>query len=195
MVADDPVVNLTAAQCCMAAGDLQTAYPMVSDCQKLPEAWACKIQILLAWHRLDLAQSELRRFQNTHEDSVVAELTSVYVNLYQGASGGATAEHTLQALSEQYGPSVPLLNLAAAAHAVQGDWAAAETKLQQAQTDFTEKDPSTAINAIAVATHLSKEYKIASVDRTTDAGLAFTEAYQRVESAFDREAAKYKVAA
>ena len=88
-----------------------------------------------------------------------------------------------------------MLNLAAAAHAVQGDWAAAETKLQQAQADFTETETATAINSIAVAAHLNKPYSMATVDRTTDAGLEYVAAFERVEGAFDREAAKYKVAA
>lgn len=195
--ANDAVVQLTVAQVLLTAGDLQAAYPMASAVAKtLPEAWACQIQILLQWNRLDLAQRELKSFQSTFEESVVAELTSIYVQLFQGSTGGAGAEHSLTALSEQYGPSVYLLNLMATAHAVQGDYAAAETKLQMAATDFNDTaQPETAVNTISVNTHLSKPYDLNAVllDKTSSTSLQFAEGWNRVMTAFDREAAKYKL--
>jgi Coatomer epsilon subunit len=195
--ADDAVVQLAVAQVLMAAGDLQAAYPMAAAVRKkLPEAWACQIQILLQWNRLDLAQQELKSFQSTFEESVVAELTNIYVQLFQGRTGGASAEHSITALSEQYGPSVYLLNLMAAAHGVQGDYAAAETKLQMATTDFNDSaQPETAVNTIAVNTHLHKPYDLNAVllDKKSYTSLQFAEGWQRVTTAFDREAAKYKL--
>jgi hypothetical protein len=195
--ADDAVVQLTVAQVLMTAGDLQAAYPLATAVRKkLPEAWACQIQILLQWNRLDLAQQELKSFQSTFEESVVAELTNIYVQLFQGRTGGATAEHSITALSEQYGPSVYLLNLMAAAHAVQGDYAAAETKLQMAATDFSDSaQPETAVNAITINAHLHKPYDLNAVlmDKKSYTSLQFAEGWQRVTTAFDREAAKYKL--
>lgn len=181
----------------MTAGDLQAAYSMVSAVSKtLPEAWACQIQILLQWNRLDLAQRELKSFQSTFEESVIAELTSIYIHLYQGSTGGAAAEHSITALSEQYGPSVYLLNLMAAAHAVQGDYEAAETKLQMGIADFSElPQPETVVNTVSINTHLSKPYDVNAIlsDKKSYTSLQFAEGWNRVTTAFDREAVKYKL--
>ena len=75
---------------------------------------ACKIQILLKLDRLDLATAELHHLkQVAGEESVLAELCAVYLQLATGSTLAAEAEHSISSLLEQYGTSVYLLNLLA----------------------------------------------------------------------------------
>ena len=193
--------QLTAAQVCLAADDTASAWNFVSN-TTTPEMMACKLQILLKLDRPDLAQQQLALMKKENEESILGDLASVYLQLYQGSSQAGDAEHTLTALTEQYGPSVLLLNLMAAALAVQGDYAAAETKLMEALKDFNEIQPQheTYINLIAVLHQQNKKAEAAAMVETllgsalpNATSLAFQEGLQRVTAAFDREAIKYKV--
>lgn len=193
--------QLTAAQVCLASDDTASAWNFVSNATT-PEMMACKLQILLKLDRPDLAQQQLSLMKKENEESVLGELASVYLQLYQGSSQAGDAEHTLNALTEQYGPSVFLLNLLAAALAVQGDYAAAETKLTEALKDFGEIQPQheTYTNLIAVLHQQNKKAEAAAMVETllgstlpNATSLAFKEGLQRVTAAFDREAIKYKV--
>jgi len=197
----NPTAQLTAAQVCLAADDTAAAWTFVSNAST-PEMIACKFQILLKLDRPDLAQQQLALLKRENEESVMAELCGVYLQLHQGASQASEAEHTLNSLAEQYGPSVFLLNLLASALAVQGDYAAAETKLQEALKDFAEVQPQheTHINLVAVLHQQNKKAEAAAVvdelmgtTKPTSTSLAFKEGLQRVTTAFDREAVKYKV--
>ena len=196
----NPTAQLTAAQVCLAADDTAAAWTFLSS-GTTPEQIACKLQILLKLDRLDLASKQLELLKRD-EESVLAELCSVYVRLYQGASQAGEAEHTLNSLSEQYGPSVFLLNLLATALAIQGDYAAAETKLREALNDFSEIQPQheTQINLISALQQQNKGAEAAamveevlSTTRPSATSLHFAEGFQRVTAAFDREAIKYKV--
>lgn len=197
----NPTAQLTAAQVCLASDDTAAAWTFVSNAST-PEMIACKFQILLKLDRLDLAQQQLALLKRENEESVLAELCSVYLQLHQGSSQAAEAEHTLNSLAEQYGPSVFLLNLLASALAVQGDYAAAETKLQEALKDFAEIQPQheTQINLVAALHQQNKKAEAAAVidelmgtTKPTSTSLAFKEGLQRVTTAFEREAVKYKV--
>ena len=121
-----------------------------------------------------------------------------------GSSAASDAEHTIASLAEQYGPSVFLLNLLAAALAAQGDYAAAETKLQEALKDFPEikHQHDTLINLIAVQTQQNKKADAAETlqqllqehaIKPTSSSMGFCAGLERVQTAFDREAIKYKV--
>ena len=193
--------QLTAAQVCLASDDTAAAWNFVSNATT-PEMMACKLQILLKIDRPDLARQQLALMKKENEESVLGDLASVYLQLYQGSSKAGDAEHTLNALSEQYGPSVLLLNLLAAALAVQGDFAAAETKLQEALKDFAEIQPQheTNVNLIAVLHQQNKKAEAAGVVETllgttqpNATSSDFQEGFHRVTAAFDREAVKYKV--
>ena len=203
LASSDPntTAQLTAAQVCLASDDTASAWNFVSNATT-PEMMACKLQILLKLDRPDLAQHQLALMKKENEESVLGELASVYLQLYQGSSQAGDAEHTLNALTEQYGPSVFLLNLLAAALAVQGDYAAAETKLMEALKDFGEIQPQheTYTNLIAVLHQQNKKAEAAVMVETllgstlpNATSLAFKEGLQRVTTAFDREAIKYKV--
>lgn len=193
--------QLAAAQVCLAAGETGAAFPFCAT-PTTPELTACKLQILLKLDRLDLAKKELQSLQKESEESILAELCSVYIHLAAGSSTAGEAEHTLSSLSEQYGPSVYLLNLLAVALSLQGDYAAAETKLQECLRDFSEVQPQhdTLINLVSVYQQQNKAAEAAAIAQEilatvtpTASSLNFTEGLERVTTAFDRETAKYKV--
>jgi coatomer subunit epsilon len=196
--------QLAAAQTCLMAGEPTSAYPFVAD-GGTSEHRACKVQILLRLDRLDLAKRELElmRASDDGDEAILTELASVYIRLYEGSGQASEAEHTVNTLSEQYGPSVFLLNLLASALAVQGDYAAAETKLNEALRDYAEIQPQheTILNLIAVYQQQNKvaeaaqlvEELLAQSSPATPVSLAFAENLHRVTAAFDREAIKYKV--
>ena len=196
--------QLAAAQVCLAAGETATAYQLLvsSSANSNPELTACKIQVLLKLDRLDLAKQELTVLQRAAEESVLAELCGVYIHLATGASMAGEAEHSINSLAEQYGPSVYLLNLLAVALAVQGDFATAETKLQESLRDFAEIRPQheTVTNLVAVLTQQMKVTEAAAAVQQlltaptpSTCSLHFAANLERVTTAFDREAAKYKV--
>lgn len=196
---DNVCVQLTCAQVCASLGELSTAFSHVETC-KIPEQYGCKIQVLLQHYRLDAAKVQLQKLQQQFEESVIAELCQVYIQLAEGSSSAEDAEHNLNQLSEQYGPSVYLLNLMSVAQSLQGDYSAAETKLTQALKDFPEHPPmaDTLINLIGVCCHLNKPYdayvqQLSTMAATSKAAKEFLEGLNRVQTAYGREALKYKV--
>lgn len=188
MHSSDAVVQRTVAQTQLSTEPL-AAYAKITD-DNSPEGLAIKIQILLRLHRLDLAQRTLQQFSRLHEEAVLLELSLVYVNLFVGAKQAQDAEHTLNALVEQYGPSSYLSNLLAAATALQQDYAASETRLSEDTT------PESLINKLCVHQHLGtadpKLLEQLGTSRKTDATKWFLEGLGNIETAFQREAAKYK---
>jgi Coatomer epsilon subunit len=206
-------VQLTAAQACLAAGETAAAYQFLMTTSlpsPSPEMIACKIQLLLKIDRLDLAQRELQLLQRlVGEESVLVDLCSIYIYCITGKSMANDAEHMIQALSEQYGPSPYLCNLWAVALAVQGDSVGAEAKLQECVRDASATNEisisqysETLVNLVTV-THQQLPHKVAeansavqqvlSLTPPTPCSIQFATNYERVVSAYDREAAKYKV--
>jgi Coatomer epsilon subunit len=200
-------VQLCAAQACLMAGETSAAYPLLctATTNHAPECVALKIQILLKIDRLDLAQKEFQHLQRlVGDESVLVELSSIYIALATGRSKAADAEHLIMTLSEQYGPSVYLLNLFAAAAAVQGNFTGAEAKLQGCLRDFDDMTAAqraeTLANLIGVL-HQQPSSKAAeaavavqqllALQPPTPCSLQFASNYERVVSAYDREAARY----
>jgi predicted Zn-dependent protease len=202
-----PTVLLAAAHVCLEAGDTAAAYQYLdnvpSSSSSSPELVAAKIQILLRIDRIDLASKELAQLQRTAEESVWTELAQIYIYLATGASAASDAEHAINSLSEQYGPSIYLTNLLAAALALQGDYAAAEAKLQECLRDLADEQPTqheTLVNLVAVLTQQGKtaeaEAVVAQILTATTPSTCsqhFAASLERVTTAFDREATKYKV--
>jgi coatomer subunit epsilon len=198
---------LAAAHVCLEAGDTAAAYALVATNSAI-ECMACKIQILLRIDRLDLAKQELSHLQRVAEESVLAELAQVYVHLATGASTASDAEHAINSLSEQYGPSIFLTNLLAVALSLQGDYGAAEAKLLECLRDLSDEQPAqheTLVNLVAIQTQMGKSAEAqatmaqvlsaASSTSSTPSTCSnqFAANLERVTTAFDREAAKYKV--
>jgi coatomer subunit epsilon len=202
-----PTARLAAAHVCLDAGDTAAAYQFLdsgpTSSSSSPELVAAKIQILLRIDRIDLASKELVQLQRTAEESVWTELAQIYLYLATGASAAADAEHAINSLAEQYGPSIYLTNLLAAALALQGDYGAAETKLQECLRDLADEQPTqheTLVNLVAILTQQGKtaeaEAVVAQILATTTPSTCsqqFAASLERVTTAFDREATKYKV--
>ena len=79
------------------------------------EHLAMCVQIYIKIDRLDLARESLNLLKQADEDSILAQLTSAYIAIGQGSSRSDDAVHILAGLSEQYGPSLMLLNCMAVA--------------------------------------------------------------------------------
>jgi coatomer protein complex subunit epsilon len=154
------------------------------------------LHIYIQMDRLDLAKEQLSLLKQADEDSILTQLASVHVALANGSSTAQDAIHTLQSLSEQYGPSPLLLNLFAASYMTTSQYEEALGRLEECRRDFTTVLPDTLINLLVCYSHLQKpiselveEFKMSFPQHSFCKGLA------RVEGAYEREAMKYKVAA
>lgn len=200
---NDLSVQLTASQMLLSAGQVKEALqcvfaPSTSNAHSniTMEHGLVALQIYLRIDRLDLARQQLTRLRASDEDSILTQLASVYVNLATGSTGAAEAVHTLNSLSEQYGPSPMLLNLVACALMQQGDYVGAEMKLQECIKDFAEFKtmPDTLINLICCTIQQNKPASAAVQEmKTKFPKHPYTAGLERVVQAFDREALKYMV--
>eukprot|EP00934_Nitzschia_sp_Nitz4_P005691 Nitzschia sp. Nitz4//scaffold343_size17995//7574//8538//NITZ4_008798-RA/size17995-processed-gene-0.26-mRNA-1//-1//CDS//3329548587//5681//frame0 len=190
----DPSTQLTAAQVFLAAGMKKEALQCVHQGRSLQQMSLC-LQIYIQLDRLDLAQKQLATLRAKDEDSIVTQLGAVYVALATGSSAAGDAIHTLGQLSEQYGPSVFLLNLTACAFLQAGQYAQAEAKLEQARQEFgASMDADTLANLIVAYQYQQKP--------TTELVMALRQSFpnhfmskglEMVEGAFERESIKYRV--
>ena len=64
-------------------GSTPAAYGLVAF-PSTAEAMACKLQILLKMDRLDLAKKQLQVMKSKHDEEVITELCSVYIDLATG---------------------------------------------------------------------------------------------------------------
>jgi coatomer protein complex subunit epsilon len=130
------------------------------------------------------------------EDSMLTQVSSVHVALATGSSMSSEAVHTLNQLSEQYGPSPMLLNLMACAYMQGGKYAEAEGKLEQARAEFGATDVDTLVNTIVVLQYQQKpadQFIMALKQQHPNHFLA--QGLETVQGAFDRESVKYRVTA
>lgn len=193
----DPATQLYAAQIFLQAGMKKEALQAVFGGRSLHQL-SLASQIYLQLDRLDLAAKEYAKMQKIDEDSVLTQMTSVYIQLAKGSSGASDALHLLQQLSEQYGASVLLLNLTACALLQAGQYAQAEAKLNEAMQDFAEeaqKSPDTLVNLI-----VSQQYQQKPTTALVEQLQALypnhflVQGLTMVQGAFEREAVKYQVA-
>jgi coatomer protein complex subunit epsilon len=190
---DNPSVQLTAAHVFLQAGMKKEALQCVHQGATL-EHISTLLQIYLQLDRLDLAQQQLQLLKRTDEDSILTQLGGVYVALATGSSVAQDAVHTLSQMSEQYGPSVFLLNLTACAFLQQGNYAAAEQKLMQAQQEFGATDADTLVNLIVASQYQQKPTAALVQSLKSQYPTHFlAKGLEMVEGAFDRESMKYKV--
>ena len=188
-----PSEQLTAAQVLLSVGQIKEALSLVHLGATM-EHIALALQIFLKMDRLDLATQQLQLLRQADEDAILTQLGSVYVNLASGSSGADGAIHSLNMLTEQYGPSSFLLNLMACALMNQGDFAAAEGKLQECLRDHPEVPiPDTLVNLVCCLVQQNKQAdqfigQMQQAYPTHD----FCAGLERVTTAFDREAIKYK---
>jgi hypothetical protein len=187
-------VQLTTSQVLLSAGQTKEALQQVFQPSSM-EQIAMVLQIYLKLDRLDLAKQQLSILKQKDEDAVLTQLGNVYVSLATGSSGAADAVHALNSLTEQYGASPFLLNLMAAGLMMQGDYAAAETTLEECLRDFNEVViPDTLINMVVcnVQQNKSPDQYLGKLKEQFPLH-PFNSGFDRVVSAFDRESIKYKV--
>lgn len=153
------------------------------------------VQIQLRMDRLDLAKQTLLKMKQTDEESVLTQLCSCYVALYTGRKEACDALHIIKSLTEQYGASTMLLNLAAASQLAAGQYAEAEATLSEASAEG--EDADTLINMIVCYQH---QGKVSQVERVVEKikmlhpTHPFVQGLLRVEGAFERESTKYRLA-
>lgn len=161
------------------------------------EHLAITVQIYLRMDRLDLAKQTLKKMKQVDEEALLTQLCSVYVNIFTGRSEADDAVHTMSSLSEQYGNSTMLLNLMAVACITAEKYSEAENALLEASADG--EDVDTLINLVVCYQHQGKDMatigNIVNRIKSTYPDHAFVQGLNRVEGAFGRESAKYKVSA
>jgi len=198
----DTSVRLTACHVYLAADLLREALACVHLGLTMEHLAMCA-QIYIRIDRYDLARETLGLLRQADEDSVLAQLTSVYVALAHGGSGKADdAVHTLLGLTEQYGPSLLLLNCTAVANIVGNKYDVAELALKEAIGNHEGgTDVDTLVNSIVCAQYLDKgggnggevgEY--IKTLKSISATHPYVRGLVQVEGAFDREANKYLTA-
>ena len=198
--------QLITAQVLVQENQLASAYDFIGGSNQL-ELLSTKCQILLKLDRYDLAQELVTYMKSIDEESIVTQLCSVYIHLAtEGRTGANDAEHTINALSEQYGPSTYLLNLAACTYLTKGQYNEAEQKLVECINEYhsttstaeggNTSSPDTFINLITAYVQQNKmkesyqtleQLKLYYPTHPYHAGM------ERITTAFDRETLKYKV--
>ncbi|KAL9184782.1 hypothetical protein ACHAXT_012752 [Thalassiosira profunda] len=193
----DTSLQLTACHVFLAAGQVKEALACVHHGLTM-EHLAMAVQIYIQIDRLDLAAAQLDLLRQADEDSILAQLTSAYLAIAQGSSKSDDAVHILAGLSEQYGPSLTLLNATAAANMVGGKYDAALQNLRAAIEEFGgESDPDTLVNMAACSQHLGKKEEVekyVGIMKATCGEHPYVQGLATVEGAFDREASKYLTA-
>ena len=155
------------------------------------------VQIYMKIDRLDLAEESLNLLKQADEDSVLAQLGSAHLSIAHGRSRSDDAVHILSGLSEQYGPSVMLLNSLAVANMVGGKYEAAEGNLREALSDEAGggNDADTLMNMVVCAQHLGKDgeeiQKYLNMLKSGHGDYPFVQGWMQVEGAFERESHKY----
>jgi coatomer subunit epsilon len=197
VVASDgsPSTQLFAAQLFCSHGLVKDALQQVHLGVTM-EHMSLKLQLFLKLDRLDLAVEQYHLLRQADEDAVLTAIGGVHVALATGASASDTAIHTLSMLSEQYGPSVLLMNLMAASYIVSSKMEAAEGVLTDCRRDFPTLNADTLINLIVCTQHQGKDVGplIAELQQAFPTH-PFSMGLERVIGAFERESIKYKVAA
>lgn len=187
-----PRVQLTAAHVFLLAGMKKEALQCVHQGLTMEQTSLC-VQIYLMLDRLDLAQQALQQMRRTDEDSMLTQLASVQVALATGSSMARDAIHTLNQISEQYGPSPMLLNLMACAQMQAGNYAEAEQRLSQARDEFGATDADTLVNLIVASQYQHKpvEHYVETLKQQYPTHF-LSLGLDTVVGAFDREAVKYR---
>lgn len=198
-------LQLIASQTFLSAGSSHTESAL--ECVHLGttmEHLAQTVQIYVKMNRLDLARSQYDLMKQADEEAVLTQLCGVYINSATGRSEVNDAVHVLGSLSEQYGPSLMLLNLMAVAMLIGERYDEAETVLVQAVGELDQQamdggngDIDTLINLLVCYHHQGKGMDVIDpiIKQLKDGWKdhPFVEGLLRVEAAFDREAVKYAI--
>lgn len=192
-----PTAQLIAAQTFLSHGEMTKEALQCVHLGITMEHLALSVQIYLRMDRLDLAKQTLNTMKQADEESVLTQLCAAHIHIYTGKSEASDAIYTITSLTEQYGASIMSLNLTAVAHMAAGQYAEAESSLNEALVEGDDAD--TLINLIVCYQQQGKGMNVIGPVlekvKSNYPSHAFTQGLARVESAFERETLKYKVAA
>lgn len=196
--AADTSLQLAACHVFLAANLLKEALQCVHHGLTMEHLAMC-VQIYLRIDRIDLANESLNLLKQADEDSILAQLTSAYIAIATGRSKSDDAVHLLSGLSEQYGPSLMLLNCTATANMVGAKYEEAEGNLKAAVAEFGGGDDAdTLVNLVVCSQHLGRKggevEKYLTALRAGCRDHPFVQGLAQVEGAFEREAGKYMAA-
>ncbi|KAL3782509.1 hypothetical protein ACHAW5_002468 [Stephanodiscus triporus] len=189
--ASNTSLQLAACHVYLAANQLREALQCVHMGLTMEHLAMC-VQIYIKIDRLDLAKDALNLLKQADEDRAGPAD-------HRGSARSDDAAHIFATLSEQYGPSLMLLNCMAVANMVGGNYDAAETNLKEAISEFGGGgDADTLVNMVVCSQYLGK--RGSDIDGYLNALKAmcashpFVRGIVQVEGAFEREASKYLTA-
>jgi len=152
--ANDPLQQLIAATIFFAHGSLQDALRCVHQSSNI-ECLALLTQIYLRINRLDLANKELRRMEQTDDGHSLTQLTRAWVGIAEGGERLDEAVQILTNLSERYGASATLHNGLGVAALQQRKFAEAEQNFLKA-LEKRSSDTDAISNLITTYAHQNK---------------------------------------
>ena len=198
-------LQLYAAQTFLKLGKIREALKCVHLGISMEQIALC-LQIYIQLDRLDLASEQLQLMKQADEDATLTQLANAILCSAMGKSRAEEAVYAYQTLSEQYGPSLMLLNSMTCAYMVCGNFPAAETQNQEAMDLIAAEGEVSSensnnlavadalVNAVAIYQNLGNLSKVQSTLDTLKAKHAthpYVTALQTVEQAFQRVCVQY----
>jgi coatomer subunit epsilon len=189
--ASNSSLQLFTALLLMQDGNTKEAVKALQNGNTL-EQKALLVQLYLKMDRADVAGKVLKSMVSADEDSTLTQIASAWLHMANGKSVEAT--YIFDELSDKHGDSSLLKNGSAVAKMQLGEFADAESLLQDSLRT-NPNDPDTLANLIAVSQHLNKAPEV--VNRYLKQLQNVAPSHQLVlslatfEQAFDRVAATF----
>ncbi|KAK2189589.1 hypothetical protein NP493_102g04010 [Ridgeia piscesae] len=125
------------------------------------ECASLMVQTYVKIDRVDLAKKELKRMQETDEDSILTQLAQAWFNLAVGGERLQDAYFIFQEMADKHTSTPLLLNGMAASYMAQGKFDDAESVLQEA-LDKDSNNPETLVNMAVLSQHLGKAPEVSN---------------------------------
>lgn len=188
VIAGNPHLQIIAATIFSHEQNFEEAMRSVYQNNTL-EGIAILIQIYLKINRVDQAEKELKRLQQTDDDATLSQLASAWVSIAVGGDRVQEAITTLQELIDKYGPTCYLLNALGACHLQSKRFSEAEKLLLQA-LEKNSNDIDTLINLISCYQQASKPTEVIQRTLTQLRSIApkhpWVKSFQKMEEDFDK---------
>lgn len=184
---NNPMLQTIAGIIFCREGQFKEALQAARMCTTL-EMQALTVQIYLKMDRLDLAEKEMKKMQQSEEDSTLTQLATAWYNLAVGGPKYQEAAYIYQELMDKFETTSVILNGLSVALMNLRKFADAESNLQEA-LELTPNDCDTLVNLVVCAEHLGKdedvEKYIAALKRVNPSH-PWLVSVAAIESAFDR---------